>query len=239
MPWALRAALEREQRRRKHLEEVAGALQRLFARVFDDSPVGMALVTLDGVALAVNPALASFLGYPPRELAGRSVAEVTPAEELPFARECLLRALESGADRYWLHKHYIHKAGHLVPAVVTVSLVRTEAGQPLTVFTQVEAAFDGRRLPLRSAAPMVSAAELYGRLSPRERQVLGYVIAGQTSAAIAERLRISPRTVEVHRRSVMRKMEARSVAELVRTALHLPVEPELQGDRFTWPGLDF
>jgi PAS domain S-box-containing protein len=235
----LREVLERERRRRGQLEEAVSAVQQLFARAFEDSPIGMALVTLDGVALAVNPALASFLGYAPRELLGRSVADVTPPEEVPAARMHLLRALGGAGDRYRLDKHYIHRNGYLVPATITVSLVRDEAGRPFSVFTQVEGAFEGRRLPLRSAALMASAADRFRRLSAREREVLGHVIAGHKSAEIAERLGISPRTVEVHRRSVMRKMEARSVAELVRTALALPLKAELRGGRFVWPDFDF
>jgi len=56
-------------------------------------------------------------------------------------------------------------------------------------------------------------------LTAREREVLELVVAGHTSREIAERLRVSPRTVEVHRARVMEKMGATSLAELVRLAL--------------------
>ena len=56
-------------------------------------------------------------------------------------------------------------------------------------------------------------------LSERERQVLGGVVAGQANKTIAFDLGISPRTVEVYRAGLMAKMQARSLAELVRMVM--------------------
>ncbi len=54
------------------------------------------------------------------------------------------------------------------------------------------------------------------RLTPRERQVLDLVICGDTNKGVARRLDISERTVEIHRSNVMAKMQAKSLAELVK-----------------------
>jgi two-component system response regulator FixJ len=56
-------------------------------------------------------------------------------------------------------------------------------------------------------------------LTERERQVLSGVVAGLPNKAIGYDLDISPRTVEVHRANIMAKMQARSLADLVRMAL--------------------
>ena len=56
-------------------------------------------------------------------------------------------------------------------------------------------------------------------LSPRENQVLEGLIAGLPNKTIANDLKLSARTVEVHRANVMSKMGARSLPELVRMAL--------------------
>jgi FixJ family two-component response regulator len=56
-------------------------------------------------------------------------------------------------------------------------------------------------------------------LTPREREVMDHVVAGKTSKEVGRALGVSPRTVEIHRMRVMDKMQAGSLAELVRMAL--------------------
>jgi len=63
------------------------------------------------------------------------------------------------------------------------------------------------------------ATQRLARLTPREREVLTGVAAGETSRAMAARLGISPRTVETYRESLSRKLGIRTVAGLVRFAL--------------------
>lgn len=70
----------------------------------------------------------------------------------------------------------------------------------------------------RAAAENDEAAKL-AKLTPREREVLILVGKGLHAKEIARALAISPRTVEVHKASVMAKLGARNVAELVRFAL--------------------
>jgi FixJ family two-component response regulator len=65
-------------------------------------------------------------------------------------------------------------------------------------------------------------AEILRRMSlltQREREVLDLVVVGRANKEIAAALHLSPKTVEVHRSHVMEKMQASSVAELVRLAL--------------------
>jgi two-component system response regulator FixJ len=57
------------------------------------------------------------------------------------------------------------------------------------------------------------------QLSPRERQVLDGLIAGNANKVMAFDLGISPRTVEIYRANVMTKMEANSLSDLVRMAI--------------------
>ena len=63
------------------------------------------------------------------------------------------------------------------------------------------------------------AARLIEELTPRERDVLKHLVAGRPNKVIAYELSISPRTVEIHRAHVMDKMQARSLSDLIRTAL--------------------
>jgi two-component system response regulator FixJ len=62
------------------------------------------------------------------------------------------------------------------------------------------------------------------KLSPRELEVLKLLISGHQNKSIAHTLGISPRTVEVHRARMMRRLGVASFAELIRLA----VEAEIQ-----------
>jgi DNA-binding CsgD family transcriptional regulator len=70
----------------------------------------------------------------------------------------------------------------------------------------------------------------YDRLTNREREVLHLAAEGHTSAEIATRLSISPRTVEMHRSNLTRKLDLGTQADLIRFALRrgiLPLEDDL------------
>ena len=62
-------------------------------------------------------------------------------------------------------------------------------------------------------------------LTPRERQVLHLITEGLTNRQIAHRLEISPRTVEMHRANLTRKLGVQSAAELIRYALQHGIIP--------------
>jgi len=58
-------------------------------------------------------------------------------------------------------------------------------------------------------------------LTPRQRDILRLVSIGHTNREIADMLEISVRTVEVHRFNLMRRLNVRNVAQLLRRALQL------------------
>jgi len=77
---------------------------------------------------------------------------------------------------------------------------------------------------LRMSTNRLSRSRILSRvelLTPRERQVLDLVVSGNTNKGVARKLRISERTVEIHRARLMDKMQANSLAELVKMAILL------------------
>jgi FixJ family two-component response regulator len=74
-----------------------------------------------------------------------------------------------------------------------------------------------------------AARAALARLSPREASVLAGLAGGQTSKDIARALGVSPRTIEVHRASIMRRTGATTLAELLRLCFlaELAVPPQL------------
>lgn len=121
--------------------------------------------------------------------------------------EYVLEAVRAGADGYLLKN-----AG---PAEFRRAIMAVARGENVfagDVVRQLGAA-------IRDEAVHQRDRRLLKDLTPREREVLSRVAAGRTSRDIASEFGISPRTVEAHRESIMRKLEIRSVAGLTRFAL--------------------
>ncbi|WP_417310537.1 response regulator FixJ [Devosia sp.] len=76
----------------------------------------------------------------------------------------------------------------------------------------------------RSDAMAEQVRQRIASLSEREHQVLRGVVAGQPNKTIAFDLGISPRTVEVYRAGLMGKMQAHSLAELVRMVMDIDLD---------------
>lgn len=68
--------------------------------------------------------------------------------------------------------------------------------------------------------------DLYDNLTAREREVMDMIVAGNTNKQIAYGLDISEKTVEAHRAKVMEKLEARSLADLIRKSVVLNVSTD-------------
>ena len=85
------------------------------------------------------------------------------------------------------------------------------------VFAALES--DRKRLESEQAVAAVSA--LYKTLTPREKEVMFFVTKGLMNKQIAVEMGLSEITIKIHRSNVMRKMEVRSLADLVRIAERL------------------
>ncbi|MES1975480.1 MAG: response regulator [Pseudomonadota bacterium] len=90
----------------------------------------------------------------------------------------------------------------------------------------VAAAIDADRSHRAEAAGTARLQQCYERLTPREREVMGFVVTGLMNKQVAARMDLSEITVKIHRGNVMRKMEAQSLADLVRMAELLGVRDE-------------
>jgi FixJ family two-component response regulator len=93
------------------------------------------------------------------------------------------------------------------------------------IVAAVEHALARRRANLARREEADGFTRRIDALSPRERQVMGHVIAGRLNKQIAESLGTAEKTVKIQRARVMRKMGVNSVAELVRITERAGIEP--------------
>ncbi len=115
-------------------------------------------------------------------------------------------ALRNGASAYVLKGSH---ATDLVQAVREVAAGRRFLSPP----------FSERALDVYARSADRATLDLYDTLTIREREVFHLAAEGHSSAEIASRLFISPRTVETHRANLMRKLGLRTQTDLVRYAL--------------------
>jgi len=88
----------------------------------------------------------------------------------------------------------------------------------------IRGAIERSRAALRDEAELRMLRDCYASLTPREREVLALVVAGQLNKQVGGELGISEITVKAHRGQVMRKMKADSLPDLVAMAARLGLQ---------------
>jgi FixJ family two-component response regulator len=89
----------------------------------------------------------------------------------------------------------------------------------------VERMLDGARESFSSSMEAANREAMLSRLTTRERHVLERIVAGRLNKQIADDLGISIKTVEAHRANVMEKLQANTVADLLKIALGASGQP--------------
>ena len=93
------------------------------------------------------------------------------------------------------------------------------------LLSAIQGAIERSEAALLARAEIESLEKRYASLSPREREVMGLVVRGLLNKQVGFELGISEITVKAHRGRVMRKMDVRSLAELVNSATKLGLGP--------------
>lgn len=160
--WALEALARQvmvllEQRRAKaaldeavHARLAADAeLERsetLFREAYENAPIGIALVSTNGSWLRVNRSLCNIIGYTADELLRTTFQAITHPDDLDTDLGFVRQVLDGVIPGYEMEKRYVHKAGHLVWALLTVSLVRAASGEPAFFISHIQDISQRKRL---------------------------------------------------------------------------------------------
>jgi diguanylate cyclase (GGDEF)-like protein/PAS domain S-box-containing protein len=123
--------------RTEALSALRGSEKR-FHSAFEHAAIGMALVGLDGRWMQVNGALCRIVGYTQNELLVTNFQSITFPEDLNADLAFVRQLIAGDIPHYQLVKRYIHRQGHLVWVLLSVSLVRDEAGEPLYFISQIQ-----------------------------------------------------------------------------------------------------
>lgn len=118
--------------------DAARAAEELFRLSFEASPIGVALVGLDGRFLRVNDALCRIVGYGEEELLSRTFQEITHPDDLAEDL-ALLAQLDAGTiPKYSMEKRYLRPDGNVVTVQLDVTLVRDTGGERLHYIAQIQ-----------------------------------------------------------------------------------------------------
>ena len=115
-----------------------GEAEERFRRAFDDSQVGMALVSPGGRFQRVNRALCEITGYPEHELLGRTFGEITHPDDVEADLDALRDLIDGERYGYRTEKRYLHAEGHTVWISLNVSPVYDGDGTVSYLISQIE-----------------------------------------------------------------------------------------------------
>lgn len=132
----------RDVTRTHRAEEALRESENRFRRIFDQAPVGAALVSLDLRFVRVNQAFCQMLRSDESELVGTSFPAITHPDHAEHDKLQARRLVSGEIDVYETDKRYIRKDGSIVWAQVSVRLIKDEARRPayfLPVVTDITA----------------------------------------------------------------------------------------------------
>jgi len=123
---------------RRRAEHTLREAQERFRSAFEQAPIGMALLSLDGRFERVNDALCAIVGYSHEQLAGLSSDSITHPDDAAADAAALRSLLAHEAISNMCEKRYLDPSGRAVWAAINLTLICDADGQPLHFIAQIQ-----------------------------------------------------------------------------------------------------
>ena len=131
-------AVFRDITKRKRADEARHEAEERFELVFEQGPIGMALLSLEGRWMRANQALVEITGYTSEALGNQSLQDLTYPDDRSNDIEDLRELVAGDLSDYRVEKRLFHARGHIISVVMWVSLVRDRAGKPQNLIAQIQ-----------------------------------------------------------------------------------------------------
>ena len=122
----------------KQADEALRESEERFRNIFEEGPLGLALVGEDYRFVKVNAALCRMVGYSEEALVQLSFADITYPDDLRADVELAERLFSGDIPSYTLRKRYVKKNGEIIWINLTASLVHNKDGEPIYGLAMVE-----------------------------------------------------------------------------------------------------
>ncbi|HYN93922.1 MAG TPA: EAL domain-containing protein [Pilimelia sp.] len=130
-------------------ERSARQSEERFRAIFAGAAIGIGISDVHGRILQINQSLVDLLGYPPEELRGLRVSELTHPSDPPEMWQNYARQFGGEFDHLRMEKAYYRKDGAEVWTDLTVSLIRDEVGAPQFAVAMIDDVTDRHHLEAR------------------------------------------------------------------------------------------
>ncbi len=147
----------------KQAEQQLRESEERFRATFEQAPVGICHLSLDGKFVRINQTFYDIAGYTYEEMSERTWEDITYQEDLDVELELIRRVWEKEIDSYTMEKRYIRKDGSIIWVNLIGTLVRSPNGEPKYAIAVAED-ISQRKLAQAALQQALEAAEVANRV---------------------------------------------------------------------------